>query len=72
MADETALSREMFEVVVQVNGKVRGKIQVPAAADNAAVEALAKANPNVQRFIEAATIKKVIVIPQKLVNIVAQ
>ena len=72
VADETALSREMFEVVVQVNGKVRGKIQVPAAADNAAVEALAKANPNVQRFIEAATIKKVIVIPQKLVNIVAQ
>ncbi len=72
VADETALSREMFEVVVQVNGKVRGKIQVPAASDNAAVEALAKANPNVQRFIEAATIKKVIVIPQKLVNIVAQ
>lgn len=49
-----------------------GKIQVPATADNAEVEALAKANPNVQRFIQDATIKKVIVIPQKLVNIVAQ
>jgi leucyl-tRNA synthetase len=72
VVDECALSREEFQVVVQVNGKVRGKIQVPAAADNAEVEALAKANPNVQRFIQDVTIKKVIVIPQKLVNIVAQ
>ncbi|MEK9920456.1 MAG: leucine--tRNA ligase [Luminiphilus sp.] len=72
VADESALSRESFEVVVQVNGKVRGKIEVPAAADDAAVEALAKANPNVQRFIGEATVKKVIVIPQKLVNIVVQ
>ncbi|MDG1215452.1 MAG: leucine--tRNA ligase, partial [Luminiphilus sp.] len=70
VVDECALSREEFQVVVQVNGKVRGKIQVPATADNAEVEALAKANPNVQRFIQDATIKKVIVIPQKLVNIV--
>ena len=72
VVDECALSREEFQVVVQVNGKVRGKIQVPAAADNAEVEALAKANPNVRRFIQDVTIKKVIVIPQKLVNIVAQ
>ena len=70
--DEDALTREQFEIVVQVNGKVRGKIDVPAAADNAEIEALAKANPNVQRFIQDTTIKKVIVIPQKLVNIVAQ
>jgi len=70
--DETALSREAFEIVVQVNGKVRGKIEVPAAADNAEIEALAKANSNVQRFLQDTTIKKVIVIPQKLVNIVAQ
>ena len=72
VVDECALSREEFQIVIQVNGKVRGKIQVPATADNAEVEALAKANPNVQRFIQDATIKKVIVIPQKLVNIVAQ
>jgi leucyl-tRNA synthetase len=51
---------------------VRGKIEVPAAADNAEIEALAKANANVQRFLQGTTIKKVIVIPQKLVNIVAQ
>jgi leucyl-tRNA synthetase len=70
--DEAALTREHFEIVVQVNGKVRGKIDVPAAANNAEIEALAKANPNVQRFIQDTTIKKVIVIPQKLVNIVAQ
>jgi leucyl-tRNA synthetase len=72
VVDECALSREEFQIVIQVNGKVRAKIQVPATADNAEVEALAKANPNVQRFIQDATIKKVIVIPQKLVNIVAQ
>jgi len=70
--DETALNRDAFEIVVQVNGKVRGKIEVPAAADNAEIEALAKANANVQRFLQGTTIKKVIVIPQKLVNIVAQ
>ncbi len=72
LVDETALSREAFEVVVQVNGKVRGKIQVPATADNDEIEALAKANANVQRFLQDVTIRKVIVIPQKLVNIVAQ
>ena len=70
--DHTALSRDELEIVVQVNGKVRGKISVPASADNAEIEAMAKSQENVQRFLADTTIRKVIVVPQKLVNIVAQ
>ena len=69
--DEEALKQESIQYVVQVNGKVRAKIQVPAAADNAVAEALAMENENVQRFIGDATVRKVIVVPNKLVNIVA-
>ncbi|MAA84296.1 MAG: leucine--tRNA ligase [Halieaceae bacterium] len=70
--DETALSRDELEIVVQVNGKVRGKIKVPASADNAEIESTAKSQENVHRFLADKTIRKVIVVPQKLVNIVAQ
>ena len=70
--DDSALSRDELEIVVQVNGKVRGKITVPATADKAAIEAMAKEQDNVQRYLADATIKKVIVVPNKLVNIVAQ
>ncbi|MEJ2593190.1 MAG: class I tRNA ligase family protein, partial [Candidatus Thiodiazotropha sp.] len=69
--DEEALKQESIEYVVQVNGKVRAKIQVPAGADKAVAEALAKENENVQRFIGEASVRKVIVVPNKLVNIVA-
>ena len=70
--DDMALSRDELEIVVQVNGKVRGKISVPASADNAQIEAMAKNQENVQRFLADTTIRKVIVVPQKLVNIVAK
>ena len=70
--DDSALSRDELEIVVQVNGKVRGKITVPASADKAAIEAMAKEQDNVQRYLADAAIKKVIVVPNKLVNIVAQ
>ena len=70
--DDSALNRDELEIVVQVNGKVRGKITVPASADKAEIEAMAKEQDNVQRFLADATIKKVIVVPNKLVNIVAQ
>ena len=70
--DDAALSRDELEIVVQVNGKVRGKISVPASAGNAEIEAMAKSQENVQRFLADTTIRKVIVVPQKLVNIVAQ
>ncbi|ERP85343.1 leucyl-tRNA synthetase [Alcanivorax sp. P2S70] len=69
--DESALVKDSIELVVQVNGKVRAKLNVPATADKEAVEALAKDEPNVQKFTEGKTIRKVIVVPGKLVNIVA-
>ena len=68
--DEVALKQDSIELVVQVNGKVRGKIQVPAEADRDACEAAALANENAQRFIEGKPPRKVIVVPGKLVNIV--
>ncbi len=70
-ADESALVKDTLEYVVQVNGKVRGRVQVSADADKASVEAAARADENVQRFIGEATVRKVIVVPNKLVNIVA-
>ncbi|MEJ1296313.1 MAG: leucine--tRNA ligase [Candidatus Sedimenticola sp. (ex Thyasira tokunagai)] len=69
--DETALVQESIQYVVQVNGKVRAKIQVPADADKAAVEAVAIADDNVQKFVGDNTVRKVIVVPNKLVNVVA-
>lgn len=69
--DEAALVSSTIEYVVQVNGKMRGKVEVAADADKAAVEKAALDNPNVQRFIEGLTIRKVIVVPNKLINIVA-
>ncbi|MEW8626804.1 MAG: leucine--tRNA ligase [Candidatus Thiodiazotropha sp.] len=70
--DEAALVQESLPYVVQVNGKVRANIQVPADADKSAVEAIALANDNVQRFVGEATVRKVIVVPNKLVNVVAK
>ncbi|QGZ28626.1 leucine--tRNA ligase [Stutzerimonas stutzeri] len=69
--DEAALVQDNLTLVVQVNGKLRGQIEVPASASREAVEASARANENVVRFTEGLTIRKVIVVPGKLVNIVA-
>ncbi|MCB8890316.1 leucine--tRNA ligase [Vreelandella malpeensis] len=68
--DETALTRESLELVVQVNGKLRARLEVPAQADKASIEQLAMENDNVQRHLEGKTVRKVIVVPGKLVNIV--
>ena len=69
--DESALVQDTLTLVVQVNGKLRGQIDVPASASREDVEAAARANENVLRFTEGLTIRKVIVVPGKLVNIVA-
>ncbi|VXB29517.1 leucyl-tRNA synthetase [Pseudomonas sp. 8AS] len=69
--DESALVQDSLTLVIQVNGKLRGQIEVPAAASREEVEAAARANENVLRFTEGVTIRKVIVVPGKLVNIVA-
>lgn len=70
--DEGALKQDSIEYVVQVNGKVRGKVQVPADAANDAIEQAALANDNVRRFIGDASVRKIVVVPRKLVNIVAR
>jgi len=69
--DESALAQERILYVTQVNGKVRGKIHVPADADREEIEQAALADRNVQKFIADATVRKIIVVPNKLVNIVA-
>ncbi|MGM0692496.1 MAG: leucine--tRNA ligase [Pseudomonadota bacterium] len=68
--DDAALERDSIELVVQVNGKLRARIEVEATADKASIEAQALDAENVQRHVEGKTIRKVIVVPGKLVNIV--
>jgi leucyl-tRNA synthetase len=68
--DEAALVQEEVELVLQVNGKLRGNIRVARSADRAAIEQQALSNPNAQRHIAGQTVKKVIVVPGRLVNIV--
>ncbi|MEX2961149.1 leucine--tRNA ligase [Microbulbifer sp. TYP-18] len=70
--DEEALVRSTITLVVQVNGKVRAKLDAPADADREALEQLAVTHENVLKFIGDAQIRKVIVVPGKLVNIVAR
>lgn len=70
VVDESALTRDSIELVVQVNGKLRARLEVPASADKASIEKLAMEHENVQRFLEGNTVRKVIVVPGKLVNIV--
>jgi leucyl-tRNA synthetase len=70
-ADEAAMVRSEIQIVLQVNGKVRAKADVPANIEKDALEALALDNENVIRFTEGKTVRKVIVVPGKLVNVVA-
>ncbi len=69
--DDSALVQDNLQLVIQVNGKLRGQIEMPASASREEVEAAARANENVLRFVDGLTIRKVIVVPGKLVNIVA-
>jgi leucyl-tRNA synthetase len=68
--DPALLVEDTLEIPVQVNGKLRDVVKVPANASPADLEAAAKACEKVQQFIEGKTIKKVIVVPKKLVNMV--
>ncbi|MBS1174709.1 MAG: leuS [Burkholderiaceae bacterium] len=68
--DESALARDEIEYIVQVNGKLRDKLIAPASADNAALQTLAMQLDNVQKFTEGLAVKKFIVVPKKLINIV--
>jgi len=68
--DQSALVQDELQMIVQVNGKLRGKIMVATDASKEAIQALALAEENVARFIDGNDIKKIIVVPKKLVSIV--
>jgi leucyl-tRNA synthetase len=68
--DDSALQRDEIELVLQVNGKMRGSIKVPADASRGAIESLAAASEEVARFSEGRLIKKIVVVPGRLVNVV--
>ena len=69
--DKKALEREAIEIVVQVNGKVRTRIKTAPEISKESLEEMALKEDNVQRFLEDVTIRKIIVVPKKLINIVA-
>ena len=68
--EESALERDSIELVVQVNGKLRSKISVPADADNDVIENIALKDEKIQLNIQNMTVRKVIVVPGRLVNLV--
>jgi leucyl-tRNA synthetase len=68
--DDAALVQDEIELVLQVLGKTRGSVLVPASADKAAIEAIALAAPEAVRWMEGKSAKKVVVVPGRLVNIV--
>jgi leucyl-tRNA synthetase len=70
VVDEAALVRDEIELVLQVNGKTRGAVRVPASADKAAIEAAAGAAPEVARFGEGKPVRKIVIVPGRLVNVV--
>ena len=70
--DETKITEDTYTMVVQVNGKLRGKIDVSSETSKEEMESLAKSIPNVISFIDGKEIVKVITVPKKLVNIVVK
>ncbi|MEY2731144.1 MAG: hypothetical protein RL584_2270 [Pseudomonadota bacterium] len=68
--DETALVQDEIELVLQIAGKMRGSLRVPAQADQAAIEAAALASPEFARFSEGRPARKVVIVPGRLVNVV--
>jgi len=68
--DEAMLAQDTIELPVQINGKLRGKVVVPTEADDATIEALTRAEPSLQRYLEGKTIVKVIIARGKMVSLV--
>lgn len=71
VTDESALEKSQLTMAIQVNGKVRAQLDVAATADKASIEKSALAHEDIQKFLTDVTVRKVIVVPNKLVNIVA-
>ena len=70
--DEAAIKEDTIEVPVQINGKLRGRIQVPAEADNAALESAARSEPKIAELLSGKTVVKAIVVPGRMVNFVVK
>jgi leucyl-tRNA synthetase len=71
-ADEAAMRETSVEVAVQVNGKIRARVQVPSGADEAAHKAVALADPAVKPHIEGKTLVKAVIVPGRLINLVVK
>jgi leucyl-tRNA synthetase len=71
-ADLSLLERDVVEVVVMVNGKLRDRVQAAATATQEELEAMARERPNVQAHIDGKQVLKVVVVPAKLVNFVVR
>jgi leucyl-tRNA synthetase len=71
LADKSAMQAQSLTLAVQINGKLRGDIEVEASADAKTIEALAMEHEKVKKYLEGKTIRKVIVVPGRLINIVA-
>ena len=70
MPEPAAMVKDAVEMAVQVNGKLRSRIHVPTQADRASIEAAALGDENVQRFVAGKDVKKIIVVPGRLINVV--
>ena len=70
LVDKELVKDDIINLVVQVNGKLRGEIKVSVSATKDEIEKLALADENVKRFVEDKPVRKVIVVPKRLVNIV--
>jgi leucyl-tRNA synthetase len=68
--DEAALEQDEIELVLQVNGKLRGNMRVPREAARETIEKMALTHPSVQKYVNGQPIKKVVVVPGRLVNVV--
>jgi leucyl-tRNA synthetase len=70
VADPALLVEDEFEIPVQVKGKVRARIRVPAGADGAAIESIARADAKIAALLDGATVRKVVVVPGRMINFV--
>jgi leucyl-tRNA synthetase len=68
--DAAALAQDEIELVLQVNGKLRGRLRVPAVADSAAIEKAAVASPEVQKHANGVAPRRIVIVPGRLVNVV--
>jgi leucyl-tRNA synthetase len=68
--DPAALAQDMAAIVVQVNGRLRGRVQVAAGADEATVREAALADPGISKYVAGQTVRKFVYVPGKLLNVV--